>query len=57
MHIKIGSFELEVCSRSLFLGINLGRRWRYQTFRTRDRSGLDATDWIDRRASGDILKR
>lgn len=48
MVIKIGSFELEVSRGSMFLGINLGKRWRYQTFRTWTATGLSASDWIDR---------
>ncbi|WGI74540.1 hypothetical protein QC756_01345 [Sinorhizobium meliloti] len=48
MFIRIGSFELEVSRGSMFLGINLGKRWRYQTFRSWTASGLSASDWIDR---------
>ncbi|WP_085024843.1 hypothetical protein [Ensifer aridi] len=53
MLIKIGGFELEVSRGSVFLGINLGKRWRYQTFRTRTATGLSASDWIDRTGVAD----
>ncbi|MBD9621479.1 hypothetical protein IB279_00830 [Ensifer sp. ENS06] len=52
MLIKIGGFELEVSRGSMFLGINLGKRWRYQTFRTWTATGLSASDWIDRTSNG-----
>ncbi|OAP41394.1 hypothetical protein AU381_05870 [Sinorhizobium glycinis] len=48
MLIKIGGFEMEVSRGGMFLGINLGKRWRYQTFRTWTATGLSASDWIDR---------
>lgn len=48
MLVKTGGFELEIRRNSLFLGINLGKRWRYQTFRTWAGTGLSASDWIDR---------
>lgn len=47
MLIKIGSFELEVSRDAIFLGLNLGKRWRYQTFRDFTGSGITASDWID----------
>ncbi|WEX88492.1 hypothetical protein PZN02_000977 [Sinorhizobium garamanticum] len=49
MLIKIGSFELEVRRRSLYLGINLGMRWRYQTFRDFSGAGITTSDWTDRK--------
>ena len=48
MFIKIGSFELEVRRCGLFLGVNLGSRWRYQMFRSWRETWLSASDWIDR---------
>lgn len=52
MNIHIGSFELELTTTSIFIGINLSRRWRYQTFLTRTSRLLNASDWIDREAPG-----
>lgn len=49
MHIKIGSFELEISRSSLYLGVNLGKRWRYQTFRDWSGQGETVADWIDRK--------
>ncbi|KQV29022.1 hypothetical protein ASD36_14105 [Rhizobium sp. Root1334] len=49
MHIKIRSFELEISRSSLFFGINLGKRWRYQTFRDWSGQGIPVADWIDRK--------
>ncbi|MET4689183.1 hypothetical protein ABIA20_005596 [Sinorhizobium fredii] len=51
MLIKIGNFELEVRQYGLFLGVNLGRRWRYQLFRSWTETWLSASDWIDRSAN------
>lgn len=49
MLIKIGSFELEIRRGGLYLGINLGRRWRYQTFRDFTDADNTASDWTDRK--------
>ncbi|HEV7305108.1 hypothetical protein [Ensifer sp.] len=56
MLIKIGGFELEVSHDSMFLGINLGKRWRYQTFRTWTATGLSASDWIDRSLNSEAIE-
>jgi hypothetical protein len=56
MHVNIGSFELEVSRQSLFLGINLGRHWRYQTFRDWSGQGLTTEDWTDRRTGRTVSK-
>ena len=56
MLIKIGGFELEVWRDSMFLGINLGKRWRYQTFRTWTATGLSTSDWIDRTLNSEVVE-
>ncbi|RMI11897.1 hypothetical protein DA101_011675 [Sinorhizobium meliloti] len=56
MHVKIGSCELEVSRHSLFLGINLGRHWRYQTFRDWSGHGLTTEDWTDRRTGWTVSR-
>jgi hypothetical protein len=54
--IKTGSFELDINRRSLFFGINLGRRWRYQTFRDWSGQGLTTSDWTDRKTGRTVGK-
>lgn len=54
MLIKTKNFEIELSRSSLFLGVNLGKRWRYQTYRDWTGRGLSASDWIDRKASSEV---
>ncbi|MEY9533552.1 hypothetical protein AB7M37_003313 [Sinorhizobium fredii] len=56
MLIKIGSFELEIRRSGLYLGTNLGRRWRYQTFRDFSGAGITASDWTDRKTGRVVTK-
>ncbi len=50
MLIQFGSFELEVSTTSVFLGINISKKWRYQTFLSRTAPWFNTSDWIDRDA-------
>lgn len=50
--IKTKNFEIELSRSSLFLGVNLGTRWRYQTYRDWTGNGLTTSDWIDRHVNG-----
>lgn len=49
MHFKTTNIEIELSRSSLFFGVNLGKRWRYQTYRDWTGNGLTASDWIDRK--------
>ncbi len=56
MLMKTGSFELEISLRSRHLCVNLGSRWRYQTFRDWSGQGLTEADWIDRKTGRTVSK-
>lgn len=56
MLIKISSFELEISRHCMFLGFNLARRWRYQTFRDWTGNGGTTTDLMDRKTGSRWVK-